>query len=109
MLTKPRTVCGCQPVAFVISAWGRAFGAFHQGNYLGLIVGPVRLRFASRLLELESLPKATLSLPPLVFVIATKRRQLQHHAGVSKQGTSLVGEQIQLSVVILGKAEHCQT
>jgi hypothetical protein len=29
--------------------------------------------------------------------VATNRRQPHHHAGVSKQGANLVGEQIQLS------------
>jgi hypothetical protein len=44
----------------------------------------------------------------LVIVVAMNRRQLQHHAGGSKQRTSLVGEQIQLSFGILGKSEHSQ-
>lgn len=55
----------------------------------------------------RALPKYSVA-ARLVLVLAIDRRQLQHHAGVSKQRTRLVGEQIQFSFGILGKAEHSQ-
>ena len=55
----------------------------------------------------RALPKYSVA-ARLVLVLTIDRRQLQHHAGVSKQRTRLVGEQIQFSFGILGKAEHSQ-
>ena len=44
MLTKPRTVCCCQPVVFYDLGQCGALRALHHRDHLGLLVGAVRLR-----------------------------------------------------------------
>ncbi len=53
MLTKPRTVCACQPVTFNYLRQGCSLRAFHHRDDCGFLVGVVRL--AGGLLGLPSL------------------------------------------------------
>ena len=44
---KPRTVCGCQPVAFMICGKRRALRSLHHSDDFGLLVGAIALRLAA--------------------------------------------------------------
>ena len=78
-LTKPRTLCGCQPVAFMISANVAPPGRFSRSRILAVLLpsrtpsafgfvalGPLAAFFAG----LVFLGAAALSLPPLALFLA---------------------------------------